>query len=328
MYYVKNLLAHLNYSPPPEYLPVYFFEEEGVVLHPFIKEELKTEIYQLKSRLIEPCKNIILELTAGYRNNISYNFTERIMKEGYFIIEIESPDPSVGMVSFVVTPWITPLDVQLMNSLCAKSNTVNVFVSYPNYPQIKSMFGVNSMRYNFVLTRDTTAYPFLKKEDQITRTILAELGKHWNVVAQQEKPREIEGESHIILEDLENLLRNCIKSSLENKSKNWWLERIPPDVRERAEERRQKDESKKEQVLYLDFGDYTKIITRRDNWRDVFSQIFGDLDAIKVKLKELTNIRNSIAHNRQLTTEQKEKFALLSREITSQIRSYNTKKRP
>jgi len=55
-----------------------------------------------------------------------------------------------------------------------------------------------------------------------------------------------------------------VESNLEKLSKNWWVERIPPDIRQKAEERKKKDEYKRELIQYVDFADYIKIITRRD----------------------------------------------------------------
>jgi len=134
-----------------------------------------------------------------------------------------------------------------------------------------------------------------------------------------EKVEEADKEPHLILDELENALRKCIKTSLEKISANWWIERIPPDIRVKAEERREKDELKREHIQYVDFADYVKIITRKDNWRDVFKEIFKDREAITVKLKELEPIRNSVRHGRKLTTEQREKLKIFAQDILRQI---------
>ena len=134
-----------------------------------------------------------------------------------------------------------------------------------------------------------------------------------------EKVEEADKEPHLILDELENALRKCIKTSLEKISANWWIERIPPDIRVKAEERREKDELKREHIQYVDFADYVKIITRKDNWKDVFKEIFKDQEAITVKLKELEPIRNSVRHGRKLTTEQREKLKIFAQDILRQI---------
>jgi len=134
-----------------------------------------------------------------------------------------------------------------------------------------------------------------------------------------EFPEEIEKDPNFILDELENAIRKCIKSNLQKISKNWWIERVPPDIRQKAEERQKKDELKREFVQYLDFADYVKIIVRRDNWREVFQKIFKEKEVIMAKLKELEPIRNAVRHGRKLTIEQKQKLKTFSQDIIRQI---------
>jgi ATP-dependent Lon protease len=145
------------------------------------------------------------------------------------------------------------------------------------------------------------------------------VGYKTSVNTEQDLPELFEKEPHIVLDELENALRNCIKSNLQGLSENWWIERIPPDVRQRAEERRSKDDMKRDPVQYIDFSDYLKIITKRDNWKNSFNRIFKDEDIITAKLKELEPIRNAARHSRKLTSEQKEKLKVLSKDIVRQI---------
>jgi hypothetical protein len=56
------------------------------------------------------------------------------------------------------------------------------------------------------------------------------------------------------------------------------------------------------EIFYTYFPDLKKIIEKRDNWREVFEDIFGRRDVL-VKLDELYPLRNIIAHNRYLTKE-------------------------
>jgi ArsR family metal-binding transcriptional regulator len=76
---------------------------------------------------------------------------------------------------------------------------------------------------------------------------------------------------------------------------------------------------KRDPVQYIDFSDYLKIITKRDNWKNSFNRIFKDEDIITAKLKELEPIRNAARHSRKLTSEQKEKLKVLSKDIVRQI---------
>jgi len=137
--------------------------------------------------------------------------------------------------------------------------------------------------------------------------------------------REVVIAPHNILRDLETRLRQCIQAKLQSVSSNWWVERVPDDVRKKAEERKSKDEKpwpwyeRKElpPIFYVDFTDYAKIIRRRDNWKQVFKPIFKDEEIISSKLRELEPIRNAIAHNRDLTPHERERLKLLATDIVS-----------
>ena len=143
---------------------------------------------------------------------------------------------------------------------------------------------------------------------------------------QNERQKRLE-EPYKVLQKLETKLRECIQTRLETVSKNWWKERMPKDVQEKVELRKTKNEKQwpwhvnKDLpfIYYVDFTDYLKIITRRDNWNQAFKTIFKDKDAISVKLRELEPIRNAIAHFRELSRRELDKLKLLSEDIVSCI---------
>jgi len=145
-------------------------------------------------------------------------------------------------------------------------------------------------------------------------------------ILQNERLRRLE-EPYKILQKLETKLRKCIQTQLKTISTNWWKERVPKDVQEKAEHRKTKNEKQwpwhtskdLPLIFHVDFTDYVKIITRRDNWKQAFKEIFKDREAISVKLKELEPIRNSIAHFRELSRQELDKLKLLSGEIISCI---------
>ena len=68
-------------------------------------------------------------------------------------------------------------------------------------------------------------------------------------------------------------------------------------------------------IEWVDFADYAKIISRRDNWRDTFGGTFHDAEALRTKLRELEPIRNDIAHNRGLSAAARDKLRLYSRDL-------------
>jgi len=66
---------------------------------------------------------------------------------------------------------------------------------------------------------------------------------------------------------------------------------------------------------YINFPEYSKIITKKDNWRDIFLESFVDREILTSKLRELEPIRNKIAHMRDLSEEEKSKLLLFASEI-------------
>jgi hypothetical protein len=128
---------------------------------------------------------------------------------------------------------------------------------------------------------------------------------------------------------LETNLRTFISSKLSSIDGSWWTDRVPQDVRERAELRKSRNERPypwaSEQdlhpVAFVDFPDYAKIILRRDNWDQVFRATFGDKEAISTKLRELEPIRNAIAHFRTLGRSQETKLELYAGEILEALRA-------
>jgi hypothetical protein len=138
-------------------------------------------------------------------------------------------------------------------------------------------------------------------------------------------PEERRGPSsdYLLLKRVEETLRGHIVSSLSALTPNWWTERVPDDVRLNAERRREAQavmwpwyEGQTLPLMhYVDFADYSKIITRRDNWRDTFAGTFGDAELLRAKLRELEPIRNDIAHSRGLSTTASDKLRLYARDV-------------
>lgn len=125
------------------------------------------------------------------------------------------------------------------------------------------------------------------------------------------------------LQRLENFLREFISNELSKITSDWWIQRVPADVRQHAEERKARDEKlwpwhhekNLQLIYYVDFPDYIKIITRKDNWKDVFAPIIRDKDAVSTKLRELEPVRNNIAHSREISVHAREKLEIYAREI-------------
>jgi hypothetical protein len=136
-------------------------------------------------------------------------------------------------------------------------------------------------------------------------------------------PPQGPSEDYLRLKRLEETLRGLIVRHLSALTPEWWMRRVPEDVRSNAERRKAARESMwpwhsgqdLSLIHYVDFGDYSKIICRKDNWREVFSGTFGDIEILRGKLRELEPIRNDVAHTRELAEPAREKLRLYSRDF-------------
>jgi DNA sulfur modification protein DndB len=151
-------------------------------------------------------------------------------------------------------------------------------------------------------TREAVAYELIRT---VAKDVKGFAGKYLH----EHQEKRMDSEPHKQLREIEESLRMCISESLTELSKNWWKERIPPDAKESAEERKAKDEAPWPWMegkqypahYYLDFSDYSRIIKRRDNWREAFQRIFKTEEWIDYWFKEIERIRIEIAHHRDLT---------------------------
>jgi hypothetical protein len=131
-----------------------------------------------------------------------------------------------------------------------------------------------------------------------------------------------------VLHDLEVALRGCIATRLSALTPDWWIERVPAELRARAEHRRAQrervwpwlDGGDHDAVEYLEFPDYSKIILDPKNWEQAFAPVFVDPDTLRVKLKELEPIRNDVAHSRPLSKTHRNRLDTYADDIQTAIR--------
>ena len=83
----------------------------------------------------------------------------------------------------------------------------------------------------------------------------------------------------------------------------WWAKGVPQDIKEEAAKKQQRCLATKIWEN-LEFSDYTKIISKKDNWKDIFEKYFSSKAKEKAKdgqvyfLKRLSDLRNIIAHSK------------------------------
>lgn len=123
-------------------------------------------------------------------------------------------------------------------------------------------------------------------------------------------------------------LRRFVGNQLSATYGEGWMKRgVPPPIREEWMERQRRcQESRWVQVQAdspLDFSyenELKDVILRGDNWRHIFREFFGpDRKAIDVRLTEVGEIRNHIAHFRPITGELLKRLTSFTHDIRKSI---------
>lgn len=119
------------------------------------------------------------------------------------------------------------------------------------------------------------------------------------------------------LRDFEGLVRRSIHDVLAASSEDWWDKLVPEDVKKRAnrifEKRSSHGGRPGSRAECLAFSDYSKIIDA--SWDSIFKRIFNDRDTALFWFKELTAIRNKMAHSGAITDNERKGFEYYSEEI-------------
>lgn len=96
----------------------------------------------------------------------------------------------------------------------------------------------------------------------------------------------------------EKNMRQIIKDELSKLSPDWWVQRIPPTVKQSAESKWEQRDKIGEPLNFLDFSDYPRILSH--NWSDSFAFHYGkikkDKNWLNLKFQELTTLRNRYFH--------------------------------
>ena len=114
---------------------------------------------------------------------------------------------------------------------------------------------------------------------------------------------------YVVLNEIEHYLRQLVERRLSSLEGSQWIERrVPAEVRQRwiKDQRREKRAGRPVHplILYSRFSDLREIITDHNNWEEGFIDIFGNFDEVNVSLRRLRPVRNAIAHNRPLCSEE------------------------
>lgn len=129
------------------------------------------------------------------------------------------------------------------------------------------------------------------------------------------------GDDYSTIRLLDLRFRSFIREHLRAVGSDWWVSRVPPTVRVRAERSRgERGQASTDIVDFLSFGDYGKIILTDSNWLEIFSPVLNDRTRFQEGFRRLATLRNSIAHSRPLTSAERVEFRSLSSEVLAQLR--------
>jgi len=126
---------------------------------------------------------------------------------------------------------------------------------------------------------------------------------------------------------LENMLRYAIIETLEKEyEKDWWQKegvvskRIRDKVKGRIKAEREKRwhsmKRGRHAIFYTDLGDLGNIILTN---QEIFKKTFGRIDHFRIKLNEIEDMRNIIAHNNPLPLHEIRRLKFYSKELGRQI---------
>lgn len=111
-----------------------------------------------------------------------------------------------------------------------------------------------------------------------------------------------------LLQVFEIKLRAFIHETMSAEFKSGWEKhRLPEngEMHQRWSYKREKAVKNGEQpedlIHYADFTDYAKLITREDNWKQVFSRVFPNKDLIRLSFSRLEQLRLPVMHSRRIS---------------------------
>lgn len=130
------------------------------------------------------------------------------------------------------------------------------------------------------------------------------------------------------LRELERGIRRCVETRLGALDVDWWHQRVPLEIRRRAEHRKASRErvwpwlegGDPPVIEYLSFPDYAETMLEPRNWAEAFMSVFLDQDALRVKLRELEVVRNDLFHARNLSPANGKRVEMYSEDLLAAIR--------
>ncbi len=120
----------------------------------------------------------------------------------------------------------------------------------------------------------------------------------------QEADFQRTNDAHDLLQRFETQLRTFIERQMDRAfGPKWIRQRIPGNMRAQWLDRLNSDSGTQTwpPIAYADFTDYVVIITRNDNWQDLFEGVFRHKESVQESFRRLYPIRVATMHARPIT---------------------------
>lgn len=132
--------------------------------------------------------------------------------------------------------------------------------------------------------------------------------------------------AHDSLQRFETQVRKFIdEQMIEAFGRTWIKHRIDGQMSKQWKEKKAKAEANGERkwplIAYADFTDYVKIITQKNNWREVFEEIFDRKESVQESFQRLYPIRVCTMHARPITQDDELYLYVETKRILGVIRS-------
>ncbi len=132
------------------------------------------------------------------------------------------------------------------------------------------------------------------------------------------------GQVHVAIHCLENSVRNLIRTVLKDKlGEQWWDKAASDPMKRRLSERKSRESKNKwltsrgaDELNYIDWGDLVTLIRK---FPKEFEMFIGSTKFAELKLEELENLRNTIAHNGVLPDDEIARVELYFKDWCKQV---------
>lgn len=143
---------------------------------------------------------------------------------------------------------------------------------------------------------------------------------------------ELVGRATELVKDVESRLREAVAEKLQNVSgPKWLLQRGGRQIFDRAMSRMAEAAERGtvdlRPLAYTTLGELKEIITRPDTWRDVFSEVFGNLGTFEQHIGRLIFIRNEPAHSRLIGHDEFAELHAISKRLVRLIKEDGSRRR-